>query len=101
MKELLNQLVRRYGYGPSNDGDFLQVSAGFEFEPHGQASETWGNIWRLHLPKEDFHWKGLSGWRRGNLDVHGMKFRGRTLEAVITQARGFINEVTYKRRRAA
>lgn len=62
-----------------------------EFEPHGRASETWEDTWRLELPWCYHHWKSTTGWRKGK-NVMPMVLTADSMKKVIRRASVFLIE---------
>ena len=75
---------------PANDGkEFIKVSCGVGFEPHGRASETWEIYWKLELPEIPLYWKSTKGWKKHDGSRY-MIFYGRTFDIVVARAVKFI-----------
>ena len=74
--EAVKQLPRRGGMVHSTN-DVVTIRLGYDFEPHGRASETWDDVWEVRLATVPCFWKSTKGWVRGNADV-APYFKGRT-----------------------
>jgi hypothetical protein len=94
MDELVKLLHISCAPGSENK-DFIRVTCGVAFEPHGRASEAWEIFWKLVLPFYYWSWKSTTGWRRGNTD-DPMEFTGRTFESVVSKAIAFLKESKYQ-----
>lgn len=91
MEELLALL--KIEPSPLTDGlEFVKIICGVDFEPHGNASETWEIYWTLTLPQIPYYWHSLNGWRRGQ-SSSAMSFSGRTFDAVVSQAVSFMKQM--------
>lgn len=78
---------------PLNDRkEFIKTYCCVEFEPHGQASESWEVICKLELPQIRYHWKNNKAeWVLGAEGLC-MIFEGRTFKEVIAKAKVFLRE---------
>lgn len=91
MEEL--QRLLKIKTGPAVDGkEFINVSCGVAFEPHGKASEDWEIYWILTLPQIHGHWKSTDGWKARANPHLPMSFKGRTFDEVVNKAKIFLTE---------
>ena len=73
----------------SSSNDIMTIRLGYDFEPHGRASECWEDVWSIKLHTVPGYWWSTTGWRRGGFE--GMRFYGRTIEDAKAQMIGFMN----------
>jgi len=91
--KLIRLLKQCRRFPPPIEGRFLEITDGYEFEPHGIASETFEEVFYLTLPHIPHHWKGpLSGWQKstGTGSIH---FQGKTLSEVVEKAIAFLEDM--------
>ena len=96
LEDLWKELHRNKIYFPSYTlvQNCISITAAYEFEPYGRASETWEIIWRLTLPCVAYYWKSTAGWKKG--EGKGMEFKGRTSQEVIDKAFQFMKECDFE-----
>jgi hypothetical protein len=45
------RLLPRNGAMEHGHNDVLTIRLGYDFEPHGRASETWEDVWQIVIPE--------------------------------------------------
>jgi NADPH-dependent 2,4-dienoyl-CoA reductase/sulfur reductase-like enzyme len=63
--EALKRLPRKGGMVNSNN-DVALIRLGYDFEPHGLASETWEDVWTITLVTTGYYYKTITSWERGH-----------------------------------
>ena len=92
----MNELIKLMGLNNSNIvGEHLRFSCCAEFEPHSRATEDFEIIWKLELPKVQYHWMSTKGWVIGKAGLT-MRFNGRTIDECVVQAVNFLKETPHK-----
>ena len=91
LAELTSVLTRVLKCGWGNKKLF-EILCGYEFEPHGVASESWDIIWRLNIHRIPHHWKNNKNeWVKGTT-MNGIEFEDRRADGVINKALSFLHE---------
>ena len=75
-EQAVAKLPRRGAMAHSTN-DVVTIRCGYDFEPHGRASETWEDAWSIMLHTVPYYWRATDGWRVGMPSVV-VRFRGRT-----------------------
>jgi len=96
LDDIWNELNKKkiyFCYSPPIQ-DCIRLTVGYEFEPHGRASEDFELIWKLKLCCVSYYWKSTSGWKKG--EGKGMEFKGMTYQEVIDKAFKFLTECNFE-----
>lgn len=85
--------IKKYIQSVLDRRDCFVITAGYLFEPHGRASETWEETYVLSFPHIPYYYYLITGWEtKGESKMY---FQGRTLENIFKQAEKFLAEVNY------
>ena len=82
----LQHLMNINQYLSPDDGEIMQFSCESKFEPYGLATEDWGLIWTLRLPKQTAYWINNEEKLVKCNDGIIQEFRGKTIMEVVAQA---------------
>ena len=96
LKEIAANLRAKMSCSPRwSDKDLLVVTFGYGFEPHGRASETFEEVWRIELPYVQAMLQSTQGWKPC---VPGVKASssGRTLEEAAFRIMDFLHQADWQ-----